>query len=282
MRTGRTCYPDSSSQRAPGDGPFCLPYSQGDNCATPSSGGCLPSLVPRVVAGPGDRRWFSQVQPAQRGFCPTAVSPLLSTAHTAGLLPGTPATLCASLLAAAGRRRGHFHAPEQPLLGHSCPSAHCRAQGWAASSTGHCSLQVPSQHLHPPQHRETCRTYVGGGLKTRTQAHPWHWHLLSTSPGTVGAQQGNHPWPWGHLSRTRGLLGVLCLDRPLELEEFWDYMASQIPRLSTTLAQQTVCNSSVLLWPPEGKGNNKITILSHQFLPFQLFPEPLNSVLILA
>lgn len=42
MRTGQTCYPDSSSQRAPGDGPFCLPYSRGDNCATPSSGGCLP------------------------------------------------------------------------------------------------------------------------------------------------------------------------------------------------------------------------------------------------
>lgn len=47
-------------------------------------------------------------------------------------------------------------------------AAHCRAQGWAAFSVGHCSLRVPPQHLHPLQQLETCKTYFRGGLRART------------------------------------------------------------------------------------------------------------------
>lgn len=41
-----------------------------------------------------------------------------------------------------------------------------------------------------------------------------------------------------------------CLDSRLELEELWDDMETQVLRFSTTLAQQTLCNSNVCNYGP--------------------------------
>lgn len=46
-------------------------------------------------------------------------------------------------------------------------AAHCRARGWATFSTGHCSLQVPSQHPHPLQQLETPKTLFQKWAETK-------------------------------------------------------------------------------------------------------------------